>query len=211
MQILAQNPAVSVSYPTPEAAFLGIRQADRHLAVAARALGQDLEKAARACLARGPSLILSAGTPDALARELMPVFPPAQRAVLEDALGLADSYCAAAGMEAVRFRLERITDDSCCRFHVDHVVLRLLCTYVGPAVQWRMAAEGEVAPVQQVATGAVALLKGRCYPGWQPEGAVEHRSPPLSTLPMPTQRLVLTLDAPQACGMTEGQRRIVRT
>ena len=196
--------------PAPDAAFQAIEQPTCHIAVADRALGQDLEKAAQIYLEDGPSLILTAGTPGELAQELAPLFLPATRALLEDALGLVDRYCAATGMDAVRFRLERITHDSCRRFHVDHVVLRLLCTYVGPGVQWRVADLGEDAPVYQAEAGAVALLKGGCYPGWQPEGAVQHRSPPLSTLAKPTTRLLLTLDAPQACGMSDDQRRIVR-
>lgn len=175
-----------------------------------RGWGRGLEAAAQAFLQDGPSLILTAGSPDALAEELAPAFTPAMRPLLEDALHLARRYCAATGMEAVRFRLERINHDSCRRFHVDHVVLRLLCTYVGPGVQWRQADAGEKAVVHQAQTGAVALLKGGCYPGWQPEGAVQHRSPPLSALAVPTTRLFLTLDAPQACGMSDDQRRIVR-
>lgn len=196
--------------PTPDAAFQAIEEPTCHIAVADRVLGQDLEKAAQIYLEDGPSLILTAGTPDELAQELAPLFTPTTRALLEDALGLVDSYCAATQMDAVRFRLERITHDSCRRFHVDHVVLRLLCTYVGPGVQWRVADRGEDAPVYQAEAGAVALLKGGCYPGWQPEGAVQHRSPPLSTLAKPVTRLLLTLDAPQACGMSDDQRRIVR-
>lgn len=196
--------------PTPDAAFQAIEQPTCHIAVADRALGQDLENAAQTYLEDGPSLILTAGTPDELAQELAPLFTAATRALLEDALGLVDRYCAATRMDAVRFRLERITHDSCRRFHVDHVVLRLLCTYVGPGVQWRVADLGEGAPVYQAKAGDVALLKGGCYPGWQPEGAVQHRSPPLSKLTKPTTRLLLTLDAPQACGMSDDQRRIVR-
>lgn len=200
----------SFQYSTPEAAFQAIDQAEHHLALATRTLGPDLEKAAQTYLKDGPSLILMADTPEALAQELAPVSTPETQPLLADALGLVGRYCAATGMDAVRFRLERITSDSCRRFHVDHVVLRLLCTYVGPGVQWRLAEQGDEAPVYQAEAGEVALLKGGCYPGWQPEGAVQHRSPPLSTLAVPTTRLLLTLDAPQACGMTEDQRRIVR-
>ncbi|MFT9215424.1 MAG: DUF1826 domain-containing protein [Acetobacter malorum] len=196
--------------PTPDAAFQAIEQPTCHIAVADRALGAGLENAAQTYLEDGPSLILTAGTPDELAQELAPAFTPATRALLEDALGLVDSYCAATQVDAVRFRLERITHDSCRRFHVDHVVLRLLFTYVGPGVQWRVADLGEDAEVYQAEAGAVALLKGGCYPGWQPEGAVQHRSPPLSALAKPVTRLLLTLDAPQACGMSDDQRRIVR-
>lgn len=184
--------------------------ADNAGQVCGRGWGRGLEAAAQAFLQDGPSLILTAGSPDALAEDLAPAFTPAMRPLLEDALHLARRYCAATGMEAVRFRLERINHDSCRRFHVDHVVLRLLCTYVGPGVQWRQADAGEKAVVHQAQTGAVALLKGGCYPGWQPEGAVQHRSPPLSALAVPTTRLLLTLDAPQACGMSDDQRRIVR-
>ncbi|OUJ07824.1 DUF1826 domain-containing protein [Acetobacter malorum] len=201
---------LSFHHPTPDAAFQAIEQPACHIAVVDRILGQSLENAAQNYLEDGPALILTAGTPEELAHELAPVFTPATRALLEDALALADRYCAATRMDAVRFRLEQITHDSCRRFHVDHVVLRLLCTYVGPGVQWRQADLGEEAAVYQAEAGAVALLKGGCYPGWQPEGAVQHRSPPLSTLAKPITRLLLTLDAPQACGMSDNQRQIVQ-
>lgn len=211
---LKRNPMLTMlspfHYPTADAAFQALAQPDCHIALADRTLPRDLEQAAQAFLHDGPSLILTAGSSGQLEEELASAFTPETRALLEDALDLARHYCAATGMDAVRFRLERITHDSCRRFHVDHVVLRLLCTYVGPGVQWRRAEAGENATVHQADAGAVALLKGGCYPGWQPEGAVQHRSPPLSTLAVPTTRLLLTLDAPQACGMSEDQRRIVR-
>lgn len=205
-------------HPSPDAAFGAIPQADCHIALAARALGLELEQAARTYLAEGPSLILTAGTPHVLRQELAPHFTETTRFLLEDALGLVERYCRATEMEAVRFRLERISHDSCRHFHMDHVVLRLLCTYVGPGVQWRLAGAAEniaknteeSAIVYQAEAGTVALLKGGCYPGWQPEGAVLHRSPPLSALATPTTRLLLTLDAPQACGMSDEQRRVVR-
>ncbi|GAN68767.1 DUF1826 domain-containing protein [Acetobacter orleanensis] len=198
------------SHSTPDAAFHAISRPDCHIALAARGLGQALDNAARIYLENGPALILTAGTPSALRQELTSLFTGATRVLLEDALALVEHYCAATEMEAVRFRLERITHDSCRRFHVDHVVLRLLCTYVGPGVQWRLANAGENAVVHQADAGTVALLKGGCYPGWQPEGAVQHRSPPLSSLPTPTTRLLLTVDAPQACGMSDEQRQVVR-
>ncbi|WRH89846.1 DUF1826 domain-containing protein [Nguyenibacter sp. L1] len=184
---------------------------DRVIAVRPRALSAAHSAAARIMLAHGPRLILARGTPDRLGRLLAPRMPADARILLDDALALAADYRTLAGLTEVRLRLERITTDSCRRFHVDRVGLRLLCTYVGPGTQWvpshpadRMPhAEIDPASMRQIGTGDIAVLKGSAWPGGDGQGVL-HRSPPLSHGPEAERvRLLLTIDAPDACGMMD--------
>jgi hypothetical protein len=74
------------------------------------------------------------------------------------------------------------------RFHVDHVALRLICTYRGQGTQWLPAhlletSRGEggndavpAAMLHEIPSGAIAVMKGRRYPG-QPDSGLVHRSP----------------------------------
>lgn len=77
----------------------------------------------------------------------------------------------------VRIRLDVACDVMCPKFHIDAVSARLLCTYRGPGTQY--VPEGlEDVPrrVRQVRTGAVALFRGRLWPGAERTGLL-HRSP----------------------------------
>jgi Protein of unknown function (DUF1826) len=115
------------------------------------------------------------------------------------------------GCQKVGVRLSRVTSAMCPRFHVDHVVVRLVCTYVGPATEFvgthdvaraqlgkhrhglsdeasgLLSAEARVLRAQ---TGDVVLLKGEAWPHNEGRGAV-HRSPAVEA---GRARLVLTLD-----------------
>ncbi|GAP24473.1 hypothetical protein GLF_1355 [Gluconobacter frateurii NBRC 101659] len=102
------------------------------------------------------------------------------------------------GHQTLRVRLEKVTTDSCRKFHVDCVGLRLLRTYVGPGVEW--TADGGLT-IHQAPDGAVVFLKGKHFPGWSEATSVRHRSPRLSALPIEKrQRLLLTIDEAGACG-----------
>ena len=113
-----------------------------------------------------------------------------QDAVAQDAEHLARRFAPIAGCAQIAVRLEGVTGDSCRRFHADYVPVRLITTYVGPGTQWRIG--GEDAPVHDIATGAVALFKGRA---WAPETTLLHRSPPIAGTG--THRLVLVIDVAQ--------------
>lgn len=77
------------------------------------------------------------------------------------------------------------------RFHVDHVALRLICTYRGQGTEWMPAhlpvpaseaGSQHVMPasgLQEIPSGAIAVMKGRRYPG-QPDSGLVHRSPTAS-------------------------------
>lgn len=96
-------------------------------------------------------------------------------------------------------RLEIVEDDACRRFHADYVTVRLICTYFGPGTEWlseeQATAQRAGAPlagcaIQSLATGHVGLFKGRV---WAPDGAIIHRSPPISGTG--AKRLVLVVNS----------------
>lgn len=101
----------------------------------------------------------------------------------------------------------------CPRFHVDHVGIRLLCTYRGPATEWledACADRSKLGPappdvsdensgvvlnpagIHRAAPYAIVLLKGSRWQGNEGRGII-HRSPivPSNTVP----RVLLSLDA----------------
>jgi Protein of unknown function (DUF1826) len=88
---------------------------------------------------------------------------------------LAARFATVAASPVVRMRPEHVIDDSCRKFHVDAVGLRLLCTYAGPGTE-RIDPGGKL---RHMATMEVAIFKGSAYTGAGPR--VLHRSPPLST------------------------------
>jgi hypothetical protein len=115
------------------------------------------------------------------------------------------------GCERIGVRLSRVSSALCPRFHVDHVTVRLVCTYVGPGTEfisngevdrrWLGHAAQGVADeesgllrcpqaIEAAAPGDLVLLKGEAWPEQFGKGAV-HRSPPASEL---LPRLVMTLD-----------------
>ncbi len=98
-----------------------------------------------------------------------------------------------------RVQLACVRQQTCPRFHVDNVTVRLICTWAGPATEW--IAERDLdrtklrvtnldgARTQHLECFDVALMKGVACEGNAPWGLV-HRSPPVSSSP----RLVLTID-----------------
>lgn len=100
----------------------------------------------------------------------------------------------------IAVRLEVICTDACRRFHADYNTARLLCTYVGPGTQWldnddavslAAGADATALTIRQIATGDVAVMKGRRL---APDRPLIHRSPPVSATG--EQRLVLVIDPP---------------
>ena len=91
------------------------------------------------------------------------------------------------GVQRLTVKLEVIETDACRRFHADYVTLRLLCTYIGPATQWRHADAPET--IHALATGEVGLFKGRRLLDPPP---ILHRSPPI--LATGGRRLLLVID-----------------
>ncbi|WP_175653087.1 DUF1826 domain-containing protein [Pseudomonas sp. Marseille-P9899] len=119
---------------------------------------------------------------------------------IADLAWLIDAYACLLGAKSVGVRLRALERAMCPRFHVDHVPLRLITTYAGPASEWleegavnrQRLAQDEVdsADIRQLACGDVALFKGEKWLGNEGAGVV-HRSPALAN---GERRLILTLD-----------------
>ena len=142
--------------------------------------------------------VVLTGKTDGIADELRRVFDDSP-AFVADVLSLIDWFVDLAKPQFVRLRLQRITGDACRRWHADNVVMRLLCTYIGPGTQ--ILELPEAAPVLaggqpettatawSLGTGEVAVLPGRLHPTAMP---VVHRSPPISD--SGDVRLLLVID-----------------
>lgn len=110
------------------------------------------------------------------------------------------AYTCLLGARRVGLRLKVLDGAMCPRFHVDHVPLRLLTTYVGAGSEWLeerdidrnrlQLAEAPVDNIRRLQVGDVALLKGEKWLGNEGAGLV-HRSPPT---PRGEKRLLLSLD-----------------
>ncbi|MCJ8169457.1 DUF1826 domain-containing protein [Atopomonas sediminilitoris] len=115
---------------------------------------------------------------------------------------LMNAFVCLLGARRVGVRLRSLANPMCPRWHVDHVPLRLISTYSGPASQWLL--EGAMDCCQLGATahqpsddqaqalqaGWVALAKGEKWLGNEGAGLI-HRSP---AVPKGQSRLLLTMD-----------------
>jgi hypothetical protein len=131
--------------------------------------------------------------------------------LLEDIATLAAEFADLAECEKVRVRLDCVLDRGCAVFHMDTLPVRLLCTYAGRGMQWtdeahvrrselglrgRTSEEANAAIVPDAAhirtmpTGAVAIFKGRLWPGGEGQGLI-HRSYPVCCADHARLRLVI--------------------
>ena len=132
---------------------------------------------------------------------------PQREAFVADMAALVALFAATVQADAVRLRLDVVTDNACRRWHRDCVPLRLICTYRGPGTQWVPSSQGDVVLAQPdgeapqaraMRAGDVAFFKGCGWPGQAHEGAIVHRSPRIAGTGM--VRLVLVLDPPPTHG-----------
>lgn len=103
------------------------------------------------------------------------------------------------GVERARVQLHRVHEQTCPKFHVDSVTVRLICTWAGPATEWigerdldrsRLRVTNmEGTRTHHLERFDVALMKGSAWPGNASRGVV-HRSPHITDVP----RLVFTID-----------------
>ncbi|MHC8356655.1 DUF1826 domain-containing protein [Pseudomonas sp. LB3P81] len=120
-----------------------------------------------------------------------------------DVSWLVSAFACLLGAKRIGVRLRVLEKAMCPRFHVDHVPVRLITTYAGVGSQWlkegvmdrRQLSQPEAEPtdnslIQQIGSGAVALLKGEKWHGNEGFGLI-HRSPQLAP---GERRLILTLD-----------------
>jgi Protein of unknown function (DUF1826) len=167
-----------------------IHSADSGLAIWQRFTRRNLLISASAVLMRPPFTLTVVDTPDMAARRLCHNLLLFHWPLYADFRRLALRFAALSASPVVRMRLEHVVDDSCRKFHVDTVGLRLLCTYAGPGTEW-IDAEGKI---RRMTTMEVAVFKGSAFPAAGPR--ILHRSPPLSAGAFVGQsRLVLCIDA----------------
>lgn len=188
------SPCAAVS--ADEAVLLEILRPEVALALWLRTEPTGWRRATAGLLAAAPFRAACEDLPEAALDGLMARLPaPAPLDLGADMLRLARLFATLTGHERVRLRLEGVTGDSCRRFHVDAVGLRLLCTYRGEGTQWTMCGPECRAP-HQAPTLAVALLKGTRHAPPPPPGCL-HRSPPVAALPESRRaRLLLCIDEP---------------
>lgn len=120
--------------------------------------------------------------------------------------------CRLGGTARPRVFLGPVLDDQCRKFHVDHVRLRLVTTYLGPGTEWvpetavdRLAlVDSPTCPheantrivrdataVRRADAGDVVLLKGVRHASAAGRAAL-HRSPPIEGLGTPRVVLIAT-------------------
>lgn len=179
-------------------AFREILSPERTITVHSQGLATSLRRALESYRVSGARLIMAQGALETIRNNLAEAFTDETLPLLADMIDLASRYQEVSGRQALRVRLEKVTTDSCRKFHVDCVGLRLLRTYDGPGVEW--TADGGL-NIHQAPDGAVVFLKGKHFPGWPEATSVHHRSPRLSVLPSEKRyRLLLTIDEAGACG-----------
>lgn len=167
-----------------------IHSPDVGLAIWHRFTRLSLLVSASALQAQPPFTLTISDTPDRATRRLSHDLLLFHWPLYADFRRLATRFSTLAASPVVRMRLEHVIDDSCRKFHVDAVGLRLLCTYAGPGTEW----VDDAGRIRRMASMEVAVFKGSAFPGAGPR--VLHRSPPLSTGTHAGQsRLVLCIDS----------------
>ncbi|WP_421693867.1 DUF1826 domain-containing protein [Aestuariivirga sp.] len=150
-----------------------------------------------------PEHVRIEGSVEGLAESLVAGLPPTLDPSLRDWLAAdieacARRLCDMAESDCASVRLEKATDRTCPRFHVDSVTMRLLCTYCGPGTEWADANTAysvnfgepfDEMLIHQVPTEAIVIYGGanasaELHPLW-------HRSP---AVPGGETRLLLCID-----------------
>ncbi|KKO43965.1 hypothetical protein WG68_17875 [Arsukibacterium ikkense] len=110
---------------------------------------------------------------------------PGKAELLADIALQCEMFSCLMDCQQLGLRLETLSKPMCPKFHTDHLVCRLVCTYQGPGTEWQ---GDSPADHKQATPFAVTLLKGSGWEGNEQQ-AIVHRSP-ASDLP----RVLLTLD-----------------
>ncbi|HEY0923833.1 DUF1826 domain-containing protein [Rheinheimera pacifica] len=113
---------------------------------------------------------------------------PGKAALLADIALLCQMFSCLMDCQQLGLRLETLQRPMCPKFHTDHLVCRLVCTYLGPGTEWLPDSTKAGAASACTDTFAVTLLKGSGWEGNEQQ-AIVHRSP-AAALP----RVLLTLD-----------------
>ena len=119
--------------------------------------------------------------------------PSKERKMLTgDIAAQAHIFSRIADTGTLALRLQVISTVSCPKFHIDHVPMRLLCTYRGTGTTYA-AGEQIDTPSRHstLPTGAVGLFRGELWPGEERCG-LYHRSPEVGEADR--ARLLLVID-----------------
>lgn len=108
--------------------------------------------------------------------------------IVTDITQLAMRFAALMEVGGVEIRLERVTGNSCWKFHADYVRARLITTYHGRGTEWAVQ-DATLGPPHRMKAGDVSIFKGRV---WLPAPRVLHRSPPIAETG--EVRLLLVID-----------------
>lgn len=119
---------------------------------------------------------------------------PEARLLARDVAALARHMAGVSGRDRISLRLKVVRDDSCRRFHVDAMRLRMLCSYRGAGTQYGVGRPGgaDPAPIRQMRPGDVATLRGSAWRGEDAPCGIIHRSPPMQ--PGDDTRFLLVID-----------------
>lgn len=163
-----------------------IFSADVNLVIWQRSVSHELLNYAQQLVSQDAcnfSSLQSVATPAELSELLEQRLPEGfgKKLMLEDIVLQAEMLTCLMDCPAVGFRLKRLDQPMCPRFHTDHIAVRLLVTYAGTGTEWlsqppSLHQRQASADFQQIKLGDVALLKGS---GWEnnQRGAIWHRSP----------------------------------
>lgn len=133
-----------------------------------------------------------------------------RQALIDDIVLQIDMLTCLVGCESAGLRLTVLKDAMCPKFHVDHIQIRQICTYLGPATEWLpnnllrreflgKGAQNETkldrlfmsdTDIEQLQPFDIALLKGDAWVENEGKGIV-HRSPAVAK---GGRRVVMTLD-----------------
>ena len=169
------------------------------LAIWHRAVPDGVAAALVEWVRAGASRFMRVGAPRTLALDdLAPTLEPEARTWLRaDIEALLEHFDGIADGRTVRLEVGPVRDSQCRKFHVDHMPLRLITTYVGPGTHWvpdpyvrrqafarrygriadaNRAIVPDRAAIRHARAGDVLVMKGVCHPD---SNGVVHRSPPL--------------------------------
>jgi hypothetical protein len=141
---------------------------------------------------------------------------PIRTVLAADIDRLAAMYTRMTGLSAVHVKLNSVDSDECRLFHVDHVHVRLVTTYVGPGTDWledssarreHLGGRGLARPatvdainnaivsdwtrVHRLPRFAVAAFRGTHNHNHDPTPGIVHRSPPIAGTGITRLRLVV--------------------
>lgn len=126
----------------------------------------------------------AAGTPEG----------PHRDRLASDAAALALILSRIASQPLIEIRLEVVDSNKCCKFHVDRVRCRMICTYSGAGTQYGAASPGadhQPVEINKLGPADAALFRGALWPGAEFPGVL-HRSPPITGAR--ETRLLLVID-----------------